>query len=205
MITIRQELEKDYRENETLIREAFWNVYRPGCVEHFILHNLRSTPNFVPDLCYVMEQDGQLIASIVYSMGSLQLNNGKSMPMLSFGPLAVLPQYQRCGWGSAMVKYTLDFARKRGYPAVVICGSPDYYSRFGFLPASTYGIHHECVERSDSAPFFMIKVFNEEMIGALQGVYYEPKCFTEINQEQLERYDSAFTPKVKMKKEGQLV
>lgn len=65
-IIIRLERENEYHEVENLVRESFWNVYRPGCLEHYVLHQLRNDPAFVPELDFVMTLDGQLIGQNMF-------------------------------------------------------------------------------------------------------------------------------------------
>ena len=126
---IRLEQPQDYREVENLIREAFWNVYQPGCVEHYLMHQLRKDPCFVPELDYVVEEDGRVVAQIAYAKGTYQPDQGEAQELLLFGPVGVLPEYQGMGFGSALIRFTLDRAKELGWPAVVITGNPAYYSR----------------------------------------------------------------------------
>jgi len=60
-IVIRLEEKSEYRKVENLVRDSFWNVYRPGCLEHYVLNQLRNDPAFVPELDFVMYQEGELI------------------------------------------------------------------------------------------------------------------------------------------------
>ena len=157
---IRLEQEEDYREVENLTREAFWNVYRPGCTEHLVLHNLRKEACFVPELDYVIEDDGKIIAHIAYAKGSLKTEDGRTETSLLFGPVSVLPEYQGRGYGSKLIQFTLEKARELGYPAVVITGNPAYYSRFGFEPAAKHGIYLHGMDKSQEAPFFLVKILD---------------------------------------------
>ena len=131
---LRLETEKDYFENENLTREAFWNVYRPGCDEHLLHHNIRNSVNYIKELCYVAEADDKLIGNIVYAK---MMKDGKACDdVIGFGPLSVLPEKQKQGVGSALVKETLTKAKELGYKAVLITGNPEYYHRFGFSSAT---------------------------------------------------------------------
>ena len=133
---IRLERETDYREVENLVREAFWNVYRPGCTEHLVLHNLRNATCFVPELDYVVEEKGRIIAQIAYAKGRLETEDGRVVDSLLFGPVSVLPEWQGRGVGSRLIEFTLARAKALGFPMVVITGNPAYYCRFGFVPAA---------------------------------------------------------------------
>ena len=199
---IRKEKKSDYFEVENLTREAFWNIYRPGCFEHLVVHKIRTDKDFVKKLDFVIEEDGKLIANIIYALGNIKTNHGQEK-ILIFGPVSVHPEYQKRGYGKALINYTLEKAKKLGYPAVVITGNPDYYSKFGFVPASRYGIYYEGMDKNEEAPFFMIKVLNEDKIKNLKGVYSEPSCYI-VDENELEEFDKRFPKKKKLKKKGQL-
>jgi predicted N-acetyltransferase YhbS len=200
---IRLEQEKDYFEVENLTREAFWNVYRPGCFEHLVLHNLRYNACFVPELDYVMEEDGKIIANIVYAKASLTMDSGNKTDILLFGPVGVLPEYQGEGYGAKIIAFTLEKAMQMGYPAVVITGNPAYYSRFGFESASKYGIYYEGMDRSEEATFFMVKVLDAHGMDTLKGTYSDPACYL-VDEKDIDAFDKAFSPKVKEVRPGQL-
>ncbi len=202
-MTIRLEQKKDYFEVDNLTREAFWNVYRPGCSEHLVIHNLRKDACFVPELDYVLEEDCKIIANIVYAKGTLTLDSGGKTDILLFGPVGVLPEYQGKGYGAEMISFTLEKAKQMGYPAVVITGNPEYYNRFGFESASKYGIYYDGLERFEEASFFMVKVLNNQGMEALKGTYSDPRCYF-VDEEELEAFDKTFPPKVKEVREGQL-
>lgn len=193
-MNIRLETTKDYKEVENLTREAFWNVYRPGCTEHLVLHNLRRERCFVKELSYLIEVDSKIIAHIAYAQGSLELASGGKTPLLLFGPVSVLPQYQKKGYGSALIRFTLDKAKQLGYAAVVITGSPDYYSRFGFVPASKHGIYYNGA--SEPSPFFMVKLLDESAAESLKGIYSDPPCYY-VDDAEVEKFDKNFEPKIK--------
>lgn len=202
-MTIRLEQEKDYFEVENLTREAFWNRYRPGCFEHLVLHNLRDDACFLPELDYVLEENGRIVANIVYAKGTLVLDDGGETDILLFGPVSVLPECQGKGYGSKLIEFTLDKVQKMGYPAVVITGNPAYYGRFGFESASRHGIYYEGMDRSEEASFFMVKVLNTNGMKALRGTYSDPKCYF-VDGEELDTFDKAFPTKVKEILPGQL-
>lgn len=200
---IRRETEKDCFDVENLTREAFWNVYRPGCMEHLVIHNLRNDKCFVKDLDYVIEKDGKIIANIVYALAKI-VDETVEKEVLIFGPVSVLPEYQKQGYGEKIINFTLDKAKELGYPAVVITGNPDYYGKFGFTECSSYGIFYEGLSKTEPAPFFMIKVLDEDKAKRLNGVYSDPSCYA-VDEKLLEEFDKKFPPKIKEVKEGQLV
>ncbi len=139
-VTLRREAPADEREVETMVRQAFWNCYRPGCDEHYLVHLLRHSPVFVPALDVLAEADGRIIGSIMYSQAHILLDAGGELPVLSFGPIAVLPSYQGKGVGGRLIRHTQAMARELGETAILIYGDPAYYSRYGFLPAQTYSV-----------------------------------------------------------------
>ena len=199
---IRIEEEKDFFEVENLTREAFWNIYRPGCFEHLVIHNLRNENCFIKELDYVIEEDNKIIANIVYSLGTIITREGEQKEVLTFGPVSIHPEYQGKGYGEKIINYTLDLA-KNNYPCVLITGNPDYYKKYGFESASKYGIYYTGMPENEELPFFMIKVFNEEETSKLKGFYTDPECFN-IDESQLEEFDKQFPKKEKEKREGQL-
>jgi putative acetyltransferase len=122
-LIIRNEKEKDYRDVEQLIREAFWNLYVPGCSEHFLMHNLRNSKDFMPALDFVAEGEGRIIGQIAYSRGIIKYKQGGQKEVISFGPVSVLPAFQKRGVGSALIIHTINLARDMGYPAICIAGT----------------------------------------------------------------------------------
>lgn len=182
---IRLEEEKDYFETENLTREAFWNVYREGCFEHLIIHNLRKDKSFVKELDYCIEIDNKIIANIVYAKGKLKLENGDIREILIFGPVSVLPEYQKKGYGEKLINYTIEKAKEFGFDAIVITGNPKYYKKFGFESCSKYKIHYEGLDKNEEAPFFMIKILNDNNIENLKGIYSDPDCY-KVDEKELE-------------------
>ena len=198
---IRNEEVKDYFAVENLIRESFWNVYRPGCFEHYLVHKLRDDKVFVKELDYVIEEDGKIVASIFYAKGSVIDSNNTIHEALLFGPVGVLPQYQKMGYGEKLINYTMNKAKELGYNYILITGNPNYYKKYGFVKATDYGISYDGME--GDTPFFMIKVLNDS-VDIPKGVYREPSCYLNIDKEELESYDKLFPAKVKERRKGQL-
>lgn len=200
---IRIETPSDYREVETLTREAFWNVYRPGCTKHCVLHYYRSRPEFIPELSLVMELDGKLIAHIMYSKAEIQCDNGRVIPIMIFGPISVLPEYQHQGYGSALIRESLEKAKSLGCGAVAITGNPNYYHRFGFCDARTCGIFYAELPRSEETPFFMIAELQDGFLTGITGTYRDPGGYF-IADETVDAFDALFPPKQKLTLPGQL-
>lgn len=132
-IIIRNETPADYRAVEELTRESFWNVYKPGADEHYFVHMMRSHPDFIPELAFVLEKDGQIIGNIMYTKAWLENEVGQRKEILSFGPLCVAPKYQRQKLGKILIKHSFDVARKMGYDVNINFGNPGNYVSRGFV------------------------------------------------------------------------
>ena len=203
-MTIRLEEPKDYRAVENLTREAFWNKYRPGCMEHYVLHRYRDRPDFVKELDYVAEEDGRIVAHIMYSHARIAADDGRIIPIMIFGPVSVLPERQGRGYGGRLIRYTLELAEKLGCGAVVITGDPGYYHRFGFVSASALGIRYDGVPPTEEAPFFMVKELKEGFLRDVTDVYKDPEGYF-VEDAEVDAFDAFFPPKEKKKLPGQLV
>lgn len=198
---IRLENENDYYEVENLTREAFWNVYRPGCFEHLVVHNLRKDKCFVKELDYVILENEKIIANIMYAKGNLKTDKNKEILLL--GPVSVLPEYQRIGYGEKIIRYSMLRAKELGYNEVVMLGNPEYYKKFGFEPASKYNIFYEGMDKNEEFPFFMICILNHEKFKLSGGIYSDPTCY-KVDEKELTEFDKKFSSKIKLKKQGQL-
>lgn len=200
---IRLEKSEEYREVENLVREAFWNVYRPGCSEHYVIHKLREDPAFVKELDFVMEQDGRLIGQNIFVRTFIEADDGRSIPVLTMGPIGILPELKRKGYGKAILDYSLEMAAKMGFGAVLFEGNIDFYGKSGFDYASKYGIrYHDLPEDADSS-FFLCKELIHGYLDGITGVYQTPKGYY-VKDEDVEKFDKDFPPKEKLKLPGQL-
>ena len=213
--TIRLEEEKDYLKVENLVRDAFWNVYRPGAYEHYIVHNLRDDSSFIYDLAYIIEENDEIIGHINYSNGRLNLyrknrygvdiklsdGSGKATVL---GPIAIDSKCQSKGYGSKLIGYTLNLAEEMGIPFVFVIGDEEYYHRFGFESASKYNIYLEGTDIEDENPFFMINVFDESKIRKDLGIFRNPEVF-DVDEDEVDEFDRQFEYREKLVKEGQLV
>lgn len=153
--TIRLERESERREVENLIREAFWNVYRPGCLEHYVMHTLRNDEAFIPELNFVMETEDGLIGQVMCMRAEIQLDGGGVLPIMTLGPIGILPAFKRQGYGKALLDFVLDKATAMGFGAVCFEGNIDFYGKSGFVLASTYSVRYHGFE--GDAPFFLCK------------------------------------------------
>ena len=132
-LTIRLETKKDYRAVEELVREAFWNIYKPGADEHYYVHQMRNHPDFIPELAFVLEKEGKIIGNIMYTKAWLEDEKGNKKEILSFGPLCVAPAYQRQRLGKILIEHSFDVARKMGYDVNINFGNPGNYVSRGFV------------------------------------------------------------------------
>ena len=206
MIIIRNETEKDYRTVENLVRESFWNVYRPGCLEHYVLHHLRKNPAFVPELDFVMEKDGQIIGQNVFVRATIKSDDGRNIPIMTMGPICIAPEFKRQGYGKQILDYSLDRATKFGCGAVCFEGNIDFYGKSGFTYASKFGIrYHDLPEDADSS-FFLCKELIPQYLNDITGEYTPPKAYfvAEENPKDFEAFDSLFPVKEKLKLPSQI-
>ena len=152
---LRLETPADYREVENLTREAFWNVYRPGCTEHYVLHCFRNNPDFIPELDFVMEDAGRIIGHIMFSRAELTLENGTRVPSWTFGPICIHPELKRKGLGLKLLKYALERAREMGVGFLCMEGNIDFYKHIGFVLASSLGVHYHSEPAEAEVPYFL--------------------------------------------------
>ncbi len=194
MLTIRLEEKTDHRPVEEITREAFWNHFVPGCDEHYLVHIMRSSPDFIPELDFVAILDNRIVGNIMYTISSIKETPGNEFPVITFGPVSVLPEFQNQGIGSALIRHSFDEARRLGYKAVIIYGLPAYYSRLGFEPCIKYNISNH-----DNRYPRAMQVFELEQ-GALNhvsGVFQESPVFI-IDPRAAEEFDKTFPPKEKI-------
>ena len=200
---IRLETEKDYREVETLIRESFWNVYRPGCSEHYVIHLLRDDPAFVKELDFCMEQNGRLIGQNMFMKTVIEADDGRVIPVLTMGPICITPELKRKGYGKALLDYSLEKAAELGYGAVLFEGNIGFYGKSGFDYARSFGIrYHDLPEDADDS-FFLCKELIPGYLDGITGVYQTPKGYY-VDDFEVEAFDKGFPPKEKLKLPGQI-
>lgn len=192
-IIIRNETEKDFGKVEMLIREAFWNVNFPGCNEHYVAHVIRSHEDFIPELDLVAELDGNIIGNVMYTTSKLVDEAGNKKDILTFGPLAVLPRYQRMGVGKALLEHSFDIAEKLGYDIIVIFGNPGNYVSRGFKSCQKYNI---CLEGGVFPTAMLVKELKSGALDGRKMTFYESPAF-DINEEKADEFDRSFPPKVK--------
>lgn len=201
--TIRLEKKSDHRKVENLTREAFWNVYRPGCLEHYVLHTFRDKPAFVPELNFVMEQDGEIIGHIMYVRSVLQADDGRTIPIMTFGPISITPRLKRKGYGTILLRHSMHAAKKCGAGMLAITGNIGFYGKSGFVVASTKGVHYFAEPRSADVPYFLVCELEPGFLDGITGTYKDPEGYF-VDEKEAEAFDAQFPPKEKQKLPGQL-
>ena len=202
-ITIRLEKREEYREVENLVREAFWNVYRPGCSEHYVLHVLRDDPAFIKELDFVMEQNGRLIGQNMFMKTVIDADDGRKIPILTMGPIGITPELKRRGYGKMLLDYSLQKAAAMGFGAVLFEGNIDFYGKSGFDYAETFGIRYHDLPEGADASFFLCKELIPGYLNGITGVYQTPTGYY-VDDTDVEEFDKNFPAKVKQKLPGQI-
>jgi len=200
---IRLEKKIDYRETENLVRESFWNVYRPGCSEHYVIHVLREDLAFVKELDFVMEKDGSLIGQNMFMKTSIKADDGRVIDVLTMGPISIMPELKHRGYGKALLDYSLEKAAELGFGAVLLEGNIDFYGKSGFDYADKFGIRYHDLPEDADATFFLCKELIPGYLDGITGVYQTPQGYY-IDDIDVEKFDKEFPPKKKQKLPGQL-
>ena len=186
MIRIRNEEKSDYDKVEEVTRKAFYNVYVPGCDEHYLVHIMRGHEDFVPELDYVIEIDGNVIGNIMYTQATLTDKEGNEKKILTFGPLSVLPEYQRMGYGKMLMEYSFKKAKEMGYDTIVIYGSPANYVSSGFRSCKKYNV---CIEQGKYPTAMMVKELIPDVLKGKEWIYKDSPIM-QIDKESAEIFDN---------------
>lgn len=200
---IRLEKDNEHREVENLVRESFWNVYRPGCLEHYVLHELRKNPAFIPELDYVMEADDKLIGQYIAMKAEIESDDGRKIPIITMGPICIAKDLQRQGYGKILLDHFLEQATDLGYGAVCFEGNIDFYGKSGFTYASNFGIRYHGLPEGEDASFFLCKELIPGYLDGITGEYATPQGYF-VDEAEADAFDKQFPHKEKLKLEGQL-
>ena len=200
---IRLEENKDYREVENLVRESFWNIYRPGCGEHYLIHVLRDDPAFVKELDFVMEKDGIIIGQNMFMKTIIKADDGKTTEVLTMGPICIAPGLKRKGYGKILLDYSLEMAAKLGFGAVLFEGNIDFYGKSGFDYAKKFGISYNDLPADADTSFFLCKELIPGYLDNVTGAYITPQGY-EVDEADIDEFDKGFPPKEKLKLPGQI-
>lgn len=205
-VTFRLERKDDYRAVEALVRESFWNVYRPGCTEHYVLRHLRNDPDFVPELDFVMERDGEIIGQNIFVKTELSLDDGSKLPIMTMGPICVKNELKRQGYGKLLLDYSIEKAAEYGCKGLCFEGNIAFYGKSGFVLASTKGIRYHGLPEGMEADFFLCRELESGYFSGISGEYATPKGYfaAEENPEDFEQYDAGFPYMEKLVLPGQL-
>ena len=195
---IRLEKKEEYRKVEELVRESFWNVYRPGCSEHLVLNKIRQDKDFMPHLDFVMEKDGVIIGQNVFVNAVIKADDGRDIPIMAMGPICIAPEFKRMGYGKALLDYSLEQAREYGCKAVCFEGNIDFYGKSGFTYASKYGIRYHGLPEGEDSSFFLCKELEEGYLDTITGEYQTPSIYF-VDDEEVEEFDKDFPAKEKLR------
>ena len=188
MIGIRNERETDFRKVEEITRKAFWNIYVPGCNEHYLVHVMRSHEDFLPELDFGIEVDGQIIGNIMYTKAKLVDDSGNEREILSFGPVCIVPEYQRKGYGKKLIMHSFEKAAALSYDVVVIFGNPGNYVGLGFKSCKKYNV---CLEDGSYPTAMLVKELKPGALDGRRWVYYQSSVY-DIDEKEAERFDEGF-------------
>ena len=200
---IRPETPADYEETENLVRESFWNVYRPGCLEPYVLHCLRDDPDFVKELDFVMVKDGRIIGQNIFMRACIQADDGRTIPIMTMGPISIAPELKRQGYGKALLDYSLEKAAALGGGALCFEGNIAFYGKSGFDYASKFGIRYHGLPEGADASFFLCRELTPGYLDGVTGEYATPRGYF-VDEAEAEAFDRRFPPKEKLKLPGQI-
>ena len=205
-MNIRNEQPADFREVENLTREALWNVYRPGCTEHYVLHKYRSNPDFIPELDFVMEEDGKIIGHVMFSKAELVKDDGTKIPSWTFGPISIHPDYKRKGYGLKLLNFALEKAKAMGVAFLCMEGNIEFYKHAGFDLASKLKIHYHAEPKENDVPYFLAQELIPGFLNGIEATYCPPKGYFVADEfpEEFAAYEATFPPKEKKVLPGQL-
>lgn len=197
---IRRETPADYRAAEQLTREAFWNVYRPGCLEHYVLHQFRDRQEFVPELDLVMEADGEIVGHVMYVRAAIRTDDGREIPVMTFGPISIAPRLQHQGYGGRLLRFSVEQAKNMGAGALVITGNIGFYGKHGFVEAKSRGVRYAA---DPEAEYLLIAELEPGFLDGVSGVYQDPEGYF-VDEGEAEVFDASFPFKEKLKDPAQL-
>jgi predicted N-acetyltransferase YhbS len=198
-ILIQRTTEKDFSQTENNTREAFWNLYKPGCVEHLILHTIRNSKSYISELDLIAVFENEIIGHIISTKAKVVDSQNNEHEVLCVGPLSILPNFQKKGTGSKLMNSSITVAKELDFSGMILFGNPDYYHRFGFRNAKEYGITTKDCQNFD--PFMALEIRNNGL-SDVKGRFFEDTVF-EINSEELIEFEKKFPYKEKLKTDTQ--
>lgn len=189
-IIIRNEEKRDWTAVENITRQAFYNLYVPGCAEHYLVHIMREHEDFIPELDYVLELNGNIVGNIMYTKAKLIDENGTLKDILTFGPVSILPAYQRMGYGKMLMEHSFQKAMQMGYDTIVIFGNPGNYVSRGFRSCKKYNV---CIENGEYPAAMMVKELIPHVLDGHKWRYQDSPVMA-VSEEEAERYDDTLEP-----------
>ncbi len=202
-LIIRLERKEDRRVVENLIRESFWNVYRPGCLEHYVINQLRHDDAFIHELDFVMEKDGKIIGQNMFMKAVIKADDGKDVPILTMGPICITPELKRQGYGKILLDYSLEKATELGFGALCFEGNINFYGKSGFSYASEFGIRYHGLPEGADSSFFLCKELISGYLNNITGEYAPPQGYF-VDEAEADEFDKNFPYKEKLKLPGQI-
>lgn len=200
---IRLENSNDYDEVENVVRESFFNIYRPGCYEHYLLHILRNDKSFVKNLDFVILKDGKIIGQNVFVKTVIVTDDNKNIEVLTMGPICILPSYQKQGYGKILLDYSLKKATEYGFGAVLFEGNIMFYGKSGFDYAKKFNIRYNDLDINENTDFFLCKELKTGFLKNVNGKYITPTIYY-VDKNEVEEFDKKFPEKKKLKLPGQI-
>ncbi len=197
MITIRNEKEADFKKVEEITRQSFYNLYVPGCAEHYLVHIMRQHEDFVQELDFVIELDGNIIGNMMYTKAKLIDETGVKKNILTFGPVCILPEYQRKGYGKKLMEHSFEKAIALGYDVIVIFGNPGNYVARGFKSCKKYNV---CVEGGKYPSAMLVKELKPNVLDGRKW-FYQDSPVMHLDEKEAEKFDDNLE---KMEKKYQL-
>ena len=185
MVKVRNETEKDYKIVEEITRKAFYNLYVPGCAEHYLVHIMRPHKDFLPELDFVIELDGQVIGNIMYTKAELVDENGEKKEILTFGPVSILPEYQRMGYGKILMEHSFERAFELGYDVIVIFGNPGNYVSRGFKSCKKYNV---CLEDGTFPSAMLVKELKPGALDGRKWIYHDSEVM-QLDEKEAQLFD----------------
>ena len=205
-MNIRQELPSDHREVEDLVCKSFWNVYRPGALEHYVLHRLRDDPDFVRELDFVMEHEDRIIGQNIFVRAEIRADDGRDIPILTMGPICIAPDLKRQGYGKKLLDFSIERAAALGFGAVCFEGNINFYGKSGFTYARKFGIRYHGLPEGADDSFFLCRELVPGYLNGVTGEYATPQGYFVCQQDPagFAAFDATFPRKEKQKLPGQL-
>lgn len=199
-VTIQRIIKKDFYKTENITREAFWNLYKPGCNEHLILHNLRKSKCYISELDLVAVFENEIIGHIISTKAKILDSLDNEHEILCVGPFSILPKFQKKGIGLKLLNESIVVAKELDYLGMILFGTPKYYHRLGFRNAKEFGISTK--DGHNFEPFMALSL-QANGLGNLKGRFYEDNAF-ETNPGDLIEFEKKFPNKEKLKTQTQL-